>query len=90
MFSWLSAAGNDQSSIGMVRQDAENTIIVEEISVKIFAFWFCCQADIFWHNLSPSQTHVYDVIDDENNEEQHQQGRVTTTDSFYDLLQAVN
>ncbi|KAM8734591.1 uncharacterized protein AB9X84_023365 [Acanthopagrus schlegelii] len=35
-------------------------------------------------------THVYDVIDDENNEEQHQQGRVTTTDSFYDLLQAVN
>ncbi|XP_073340702.1 uncharacterized protein [Pagrus major] len=39
-------------------------------------------------------THVYDVIEDENNEELHQQGGVkrdafTTTDSFYDLLQAV-
>ncbi|XP_059194728.1 uncharacterized protein LOC131975919 [Centropristis striata] len=44
---------------------------------------------------SIDMTHVYEVIQDENNEEAHQQsqtkrGRATTSDSFYDLLQAVN
>ncbi|XP_071326369.1 uncharacterized protein cyp21a2 isoform X3 [Trachinotus anak] len=45
---------------------------------------------------SIGMTHVYDVIEDVNNEELQQQRQsnreaaTTTTDSFYDLLQAVN
>ncbi|XP_054477961.1 uncharacterized protein LOC129109844 isoform X2 [Anoplopoma fimbria] len=44
---------------------------------------------------SIGMTHVYEVIQDTNNEELQQQrrtkrGAVPTTDSFYDLLQAVN
>ncbi|XP_031708340.1 uncharacterized protein LOC116386357 isoform X2 [Anarrhichthys ocellatus] len=44
---------------------------------------------------SSSQTHVYEVIQDANQEElqrqrQPKRGAVATTDSFYDLLQAVN
>ncbi|XP_045901209.1 uncharacterized protein LOC123968461 isoform X4 [Micropterus dolomieu] len=44
---------------------------------------------------SIEMTHVYEDIQDANDEEQHQQRQpkreaVTTTDSFYDLLQVVN
>ncbi|XP_074510067.1 uncharacterized protein LOC141779222 [Sebastes fasciatus] len=47
-------------------------------------------------NEQPSigMNHIYEVVEDANDEEQHQQrqtkrGAVATTDSFYDLLQAI-
>lgn len=42
----------------------------------------------------PSQTNVYEIIQDENDEEllspRQTRREATATDSFYDLLQAVN